>query len=44
MTTLIMAIGVSLLIENIFVAQIGATRARFPISWIAESSTVSTVW
>ena len=31
MTTLIMAIGVSLLIENIFVAQIGA-REPFPIS------------
>ena len=30
MTTLIMAIGVSLLIENIFVAQIGATPRAFP--------------
>jgi branched-chain amino acid transport system permease protein len=30
MTTLIMAIGVSLLIENLFVAQIGATPRAFP--------------
>ena len=30
MTTLIMAIGVSLLIENMFVAQIGATPRAFP--------------
>src|SRR6185369_5424043 len=30
MTTLIMAIGVSLLIENLFIAQIGATPRAFP--------------
>src|ERR671913_1724155 len=30
MTTLIMAIGVSLLIENLFVAQIGAAPRAFP--------------
>ena len=39
MTTLIMAIGVSLLIENLFVAQIGAAPRAFPDFLGSQSQT-----
>ena len=43
MTTLITAIGVSLLIENLFVAQLGAAPRAFPILG-SQSQSLPTLW